>query len=99
MMDELRDYRFYADDMAHPSTLAVEYIWERFTQTALSRATLDAIKRIEHITAAAEHRPFNPESDAHRAFCRKMLTECELLQNEIPDICLDEEKEYFKTYL
>ena len=99
MMDELRDYRFYADDMAHPSTLAVEYIWERFMQTALSCATLDAIKRIEHITAAAEHRPFNPESEAHRAFCRKMLTECELLQNEIPDICLDEEKEYFKTYL
>ena len=99
MMDELRDYRFYADDMAHPSTLAVEYIWERFTQTALSCATLDAIKRIEHITAAAEHRPFNPESEAHRAFCRKMLAECELLQNEIPDIFLDKEKEYFKTYL
>ena len=99
MMDELRDYRFYADDMAHPSTLAVEYIWERFTQTALSEATLDAIKRIEHIMAAAEHRPFNPESDAHRAFCRKMLAECELLQRELPGVCLDSEKEYFKTYL
>jgi len=99
MMDELRDYRFYADDMLHPSAKAIEYIWERFMQTALSCATLDAIKRIEQITAATEHRPFNPESDAHRAFCRKMLTECELLQNEIPDICLDKEKEYFKTYL
>ena len=99
MMDELRDYRFYADDMAHPSALAVEYIWERFTQTALSEATLEAIKRIEHIMAAAEHRPFNPESDAHRAFCRKMLSECELLQRELPCVCLDSEKEYFKTYL
>ena len=99
MMDELRDYRFYADDMAHPSALAVEYIWERFSQTALSCATLDAIKRIEHIMAAAEHRPFNPESDAHRAFCRKMLAECELLQRELPGVCLDSEKEYFKTYL
>ena len=99
MMDELRDYRFYADDMAHPSALAVEYIWERFSQTALSEATLEAIKRIEHIMAAAEHRPFNPESDAHRAFCRKMLAECELLQRELPGVCLDSEKEYFKTYL
>ena len=99
MMDELRDYRFYADDMAHPSALAVEYIWERFSQTALSEATLDAIKRIEHIMAAAEHRPFNPESEAHRAFCRKMLAECELLQRELPGVCLDSEKEYFKTYL
>ena len=99
MMDELRDYRFYADDMAHPSALAVEYIWERFSQTALSEATLDAIKRIEHIMAAAEHRPFNPESDAHRAFCRKMLAECELLQRELPGVCLDSEKEYFKIYL
>ena len=99
MMDELRDYRFYADDMAHPSALAVEYIWERFSQTALSEATLEAIKRIEHIMAAAEHRPFNPESDAHRTFCRKMLAECELLQRELPGVCLDSEKEYFKTYL
>ena len=99
MIDELRDYRFYADDMAHPSALAVEYIWERFSRTALSEATLDAIKRIEHIMAAAEHRPFNPESDAHRAFCRKMLAECELLQRELPGVCLDSEKEYFKTYL
>ena len=99
MMDELRDYRFYADDMAHPSALAVEYIWERFSQTALSEATFDAIKRIEHIMAAAEHRPFNPESDAHRVFCRKMLAECELLQRELPGVCLDSEKEYFKTYL
>ena len=99
MMDELRDYRFYADDMAHPSTLAVEYIWERFSQTAFSVTTLEAIKRIEHIEAAAKHRPFNPESEAHRAFCRKMLAECELLQSELPCICLEEEKEYFKNYL
>ena len=99
MMDELRDYRFYADDMAHPSTLAVEYIWEQFSQTAFSATTLEAIKRIEHIEAAAKHRPFNPESEAHRAFCRKMLAECELLQRELPGVCLEEEKEYFKTYL
>ena len=99
MMDELRDYRFYADDMAHPSTLAVEYIWERFSQTAFSVTTLEAIKRIENIEAAAKHRPFNPESDAHRAFCRKMLAECELLQRELPGVCLEEEKEYFKNYL
>ena len=99
MMDELRDYRFYADDMAHPSSLAVDYIWERFSQTAFAPQTLDVIKRVESITTAAEHRPFNPTSDAHRNFCRQMLKQIEQLQAEYPSICFDWEKEKFNTYL
>ena len=99
MMDELRDYRFYADDMAHPSTLAVDYIWERFSQTAFAPQTLDVIKRVENITTAAEHRPFNPASEAHRNFCRQMLKQIEQLNTEHPTICLNREKEYFKSYL
>lgn len=99
MMDELRDYRFYADDMAHPSTLAVDYIWERFSQTAFAPHTLDVIKRAENIITAAEHRPFNPASEAHRNFCQQMLRQIERLNAEQPTICFNLEKEYFKTYL
>lgn len=99
MMDELRDYRFYADDMAHPSSMAVDYIWERFSQTAFAPQTLELIKRIDSITAATQHRPFNPESEAHRKFCQNMLKQIEQLNAENPAICFDLEKEYFKTYL
>ncbi len=99
MMDELRDYRFYADDMAHPSSLAVDYIWERFSQAAFAPETLDLIKRIDGITVATEHRPFNPESEAHRKFCQNMLKQIEQLNTENPAICFDLEKEYFKNYL
>ena len=99
MMDELRDYRFYADDMAHPSTLAVDYIWERFSQTAFAPQTLELIKQVERITTAAEHRPFNPASEAHRNFCRQMLKQIEQLNTEHPTIYLNREKEYFNSYL
>ncbi len=99
MMDELRDYRFYADDMAHPAALAVDYIWQRFGQAIFSDKTHELIKHIERIIAATEHRPFNPESDAHRTFCRRMLNECESFETEEPTISLYEEKEYFKRYL
>lgn len=99
MMDELRDYRFYADDMAHPSEMAINYIWERFSQTAFSADTLETIKRIERIVAATEHRPFNPDSDAHRLFCKNMLKQAEALQEEMATINFNKEKEYFRAYL
>ena len=99
MMDELRDYRFYADDMAHPSKLAVDYIWERFSECAFSSDTLELIKHIGQITSAAEHRPFNPQSDAHSKFCQQMLHRIETLELSHPTLNFTTEKEYFKGYL
>ena len=60
MNDELRDYRFYADDMTHPSQTAVDYIWERFGATAFAESARRAAERAERIAEAAEHRPFDP---------------------------------------
>lgn len=99
LIDELRDYRFYADDMAHPSSLAVDYVWERFGQAIFSNETLELNNRIERIIVATHHRPFNPESEAHRTFCQRMLSECESLLTAYPTIDLEKEKEYFKAYL
>lgn len=68
MMDELRDYRFYADDMIHPSALAIEYIWERFAATQIdanSKVTMDLVATIQKGLA---HRPFNPNSESHQKF-------------------------------
>lgn len=68
MMDELRDYRFYAQDMIHPNQIAIDYIWERFAQTHLAAAAHPIIEQVEQIRKRLAHRPFNPDSDSHRKF-------------------------------
>lgn len=66
--DELRDYRFYKPDMLHPSDQAVDYIFERLAATYFSEATHAFIKAWEPIREALNHRPFNPDSEAYKAF-------------------------------
>ena len=68
VMDELRDYRFYAGDMLHPSNQAVEYIWQRFGEMFFSEHTIRFLAEWRPIKAALGHRPFNPESDEYRTF-------------------------------
>lgn len=99
MNDELRDYRFYADDMVHPTPLAINYIWQRFKDAAISDSTQQLLQRIEQISTAAAHRPFNPSSEQHKTFCRKMIQDIEELQREYPRIDLSKEKESFSGYL
>ena len=95
LIDDLRDYRYYADDLMHPSKMAVDYVWERFCEAVLSPKTQQQLPQIEQIVAAAEHRPFNPESEEHRTFCRKMLAKIEA----IVDVDFSLEKEAFERYL
>ena len=71
--DELRDYRFYAEDMLHPSAQAVEYIWQRFSEMYLSDAAKAFIKEWQPIKAALNHKPFNPESQEYRIFMDKTM--------------------------
>ena len=68
MMDELRDYRFYASDMLHPSDVAVDYIWQRFGDTYFSSETLNLIKELERLRADLNHRPLHPETEEYRLF-------------------------------
>lgn len=96
MMDELRDYRFYAADMVHPSETAVQYIWECFGDAFFSDQTKSAIARIEKITAAAKHRPLNPQSDEYKKFCSRMLDEIEKVKAEYGEIDFSEEEGRFK---
>jgi len=77
--DDLRDYRFYADDLVHPSLQAIEYIREKFFDAALSEQAKMLLPRVEKIVAAAAHRPHNPDSDAYREFCRRTLEEIRTL--------------------
>jgi hypothetical protein len=72
MMDELRDYRFYAEDMMHPNQVAINYIWERFSETVISEESHSIIKEVETIQKGLQHRPFNPSSESHQQFLSKL---------------------------
>ena len=99
VMDELRDYRFYADDMTHPSRMAIDYIWERFGEVAFSDKTKALNERIERIIKASEHRPFNRNGQEYKAFCRTQREKIMQLESEHPSVCMAKEKEFFDTYL
>ena len=90
MMDELRDYRFYASDMIHPSEIAIDYLWERFCDTYMDSATKDVMKEVENILRALKHRPFNPSTDAHNQFLIQTMQKIKLFQDKYPYICLSE---------
>jgi hypothetical protein len=68
LLDDLRDYRFYAADMIHPTDVAVDYIWEYFSKMFFSKETDVLITAIEKILAGAQHRPFHPDTEQHKDF-------------------------------
>lgn len=68
MMDELRDYRFYAEDMLHPNRVAIDYIWERFSETAISGESHSIMEEVHGIQKGLQHRPFNPSAESHIKF-------------------------------
>lgn len=97
--DELRDYRFYAEDMAHPSQTAINYIWECFRENILSKESRLVITEMEKITAAVNHRPFNPNTEAHKKFLRSAYEKAVELQKRHPSACLGDDIIYFKNSL
>lgn len=68
VLDDLRDYRYYTDDMLHPSQVAVEYIWEKFSTACFDKETQLCVAEYQKIQQALQHRPFHPDSEAYRKF-------------------------------
>ncbi len=95
MLDDLRDYRFYGDDLVHPTKMAVDYITERFFEAALSTEAKQKMEEVTKIINAANHRAQNPHSEQHRVFCHKQLEAI----NRIKDIDLQKEREHFEQML
>jgi hypothetical protein len=96
MMDELRDYRFYADDMLHPSPLAVEYIWERFCRSFLTAESQSLLSEWTGIRKAILHKPFQPGSDAYRQFRTQTLSKAERLSEKFPFFDISKELELLR---
>ncbi len=84
MMDELRDYRFYKEDMIHPNNLAIDYIWEKFKHVWISDSVLPIMKEVNAIQKGLEHKPFNPNSNQHQLFLRKLREKKEKLSKKFP---------------
>lgn len=99
MMDELRDYRFYADDMLHPSIKAVDYIWEKFSETYFDGKTNDVIKSWEEIKRALGHKPFNPNSEAYINFLSQILLKIGRLKEKFPYLDVEKEMKLCRTLL
>lgn len=91
VLDELRDYRFYAEDMVHPSAVAVSYIWECLSEHGFSPALKAYIKEWEQIDKALSHRPLHPDSDAYKTFLRQTLLKLEQLNKKYPNLVLSSE--------
>ena len=86
MMDELRDYRFYAEDMIHPNSVAIDYIWQRFSETCISEESHLIMKEVETIQKGLAHRPFNLNSESHQQFLSKLNDKMVKLQKQFPQI-------------
>ena len=86
--DELRDYRFYADDMLHPSSLAVEYIWQRMVETFFSDEAKTFLREWAPLKKGFSHRPLNPDGYEYKAFLAKLHAEAERLKQRYKDMPL-----------
>jgi hypothetical protein len=86
MMDELRDYRFYAEDMLHPSQMAIDYIWQRFSETTISNESHSIMQEVDNIQKGLAHRPFNPNSACHQEFSKNLIKKMNTLASKFPQI-------------
>lgn len=85
LLDDLRDYRYYAEDMTHPSGVAVEYVWERFRECFMSGEAQAKGEAFARLAEAADHRPLHPESEEYARFREGVLGKAKTLAEEFPD--------------
>jgi hypothetical protein len=86
MMDELRDYRFYSEDMIHPNKIAINYIWEKFNETWFEENTGSIMKEIELIQKGMAHKPFDKNSEKHQNFLQNLESKKEKIRTQFPFI-------------
>lgn len=90
MMDELRDYRFYKEDLIHPSQQAINYIWDKFANAYIKKSAVELMKEVASIQAGLSHRPFQPDSESHKLFLQNLDKRIQSLQEKISFIRFDQ---------
>jgi hypothetical protein len=83
MMDDLRDYRFYKEDLIHPTEVAEEYIWDKFSDTYFGVVTKEIIKEWSSVYKALQHKPFREDTSEYKKFLSETLKRLESLEKDI----------------
>jgi len=86
MLDDLRDYRFYKENMLHPNQQAVNYIWEKFKNSSIDESCLDLMLRMDKLRSSIAHRPFNEDSTEYQNFKDGIAKEVLLVKEILPHI-------------
>ena len=88
-------YRFYDADMVHPTRQAIDYITKKFFDAALSERAKQTMQQVDRVISAVEHRPFKPQGESYKAFCRKQIEAIDGLKG----VDLSKERAFFERIL
>lgn len=95
VIDDLRDYRFFAEDMVHPNYAATNYVWEKFIDACIDEPSRSLMKEIAVIVSARNHKPFNPSSEQHKKFLQANAEKVKRLIEQFPYLDLNDEAAFF----
>ena len=99
IMDELRDYRFYKEDMIHPAPVAIDYLWTRFVEACVSEESKEFISHYQPILNAKKHTIKEYNSESVNSFGKKQLEYINTLEEKYPGISFSDDKEYFASLI
>lgn len=97
VIDDLRDYRFYAEDLVHPNYFATQYVWERLVAACMNDKTRALMAEIHSLNLAYTHKAFNPSSSQHKKFLQANFEKARRLKDEHLYLDFDRELHYFET--
>ena len=97
VIDDLRDYRFFAEDFVHPNYAATNYVWEKFVHSVIEELSQQLMKEINEINAAVNHKPFNPSSTSHKKFMQINFEKVVMLSQKYPHLDLSNELQFFDS--
>lgn len=99
VIDDLRDYRFYAEDLVHPNYFATQYVWEKLVDACMNEKTKSVMEEVHAINLAYEHKAFNPGSEQHKKFLQSFYHKALRLREDHPCLNFERELAYFKSAL
>jgi hypothetical protein len=99
VIDDLRDYRFYAEDLVHPNYAATQYVWEKWVESYYNASTQQIMKQVAELQLAKQHKPFNKSSKAHQLFIQSSLQKTQDLMKQYPYLNLQELSTFFSGEL
>ncbi len=94
--DVLRDYRFYKSDLVHPNEIAINYVFEKFSDSFLDDSSKKIMEKVMQILSSVNHKPLFKKSEVHKKFVGEQIQNIEKIKNSYPFINLSDEKKYFE---